>query len=220
MRNILCYGDSNTWGYMPGSMDQKLMLAKRLDYNIRWTGVLQDLLGENYHIIEAGLNGRTTCFEELEIIRPSRNGLATLPGILEMHYPVDLVIFMLGTNDVKTQFDANPDRISRGMQQLIQYVKKSRLGSKFLAPEVLVIAPAPIFKIDLPTFNLFFDEASIAKFHKLAKYYELLAKDEKCAFLDAGPLVKISPSDGIHIEAESHKNLARAITKEILSRWF
>lgn len=215
MKNILCYGDSNTWGNIAGSMNQELMLAKRFNYDIRWTGVLQSLFGTDYHIIEAGLNGRTTFFDEIGIVRPSRNGLATLPGILEMHYPLDLVIFMLGTNDVKTQFNASPNRITQGIQQLIQYVKTSHLGPNFLAPQVMVIAPAPIFKVDLPAFNLFFDEASIAKSHDLATCYEALAKQEQVTFLDAEPFVKISFNDGIHIEADSHKNFAEAIMKKI-----
>lgn len=215
MKNILCYGDSNTWGYIACSMNMELMLAKRLEYDIRWPGALQNLLGADYYVIEAGLNGRSTSFDETGIIRPSRNGLATFPGILEMHYPLDLVVLMLGTNDLKIQFNATVARIIHGMKSLIQCVKKSHFGNDFLAPQVMLIAPAPIFKVGLPKFDLFFNEQSIINSQELSKSYELLAKEEQCTFLDAGEFVKISGNDGVHIEAESHRYLAEAIAQKI-----
>jgi len=215
MKNILCYGDSNTWGYIAGSMNPEFMLAERLPYEVRWTGILQNLLGSQYHLIEAGLNGRTTAFDEVGIVRASRNGLSTLPGILDMHYPLDLVIFMLGTNDVKTQFKVSPAEVTHGMRQLIHYVKSSHLGPQFSSPEVMLIAPAPIVNVGSPLFKLFYDEASVAKSEELAQPYQNLAEQEKCMFLNAGPIVKISMNDGVHYEPASHKTLAAAIKKKI-----
>jgi len=215
MINILCYGDSNTWGNIAGSRNIELMLAKRFDRDVRWTGVLQKLLGNDFYVIEAGLNGRNTSFDEIRFSRPSRNGLKTFPLILEMNYPVDLVIFMLGTNDAIIDFNATPNQTTQAMQKMLRFVKASHFGQNFQAPNALLIAPAPIHKIDSADFNTFFDDSSIAKTKELAGLYAKLAAEEGCSFLDAGQIVKVSDDDGVHIEAESHKNLANAIAHEI-----
>lgn len=215
MKNILCYGDSNTWGYIAGSLNPELMLAKRYPYTVRWTGVLQTLLGDEFHIIEAGLNGRSTSFDETRIIRPSRNGLSTLPVIAEMHYPLDLIIFMLGTNDVKIEYNADCSRIVQGMSQLINFIKLCHLGPKFEAPKILLIAPAPLIMVDTHAFKLFFDNASVQKSQQLAPYYKKLADKENCVFLDAGQAVKIDLEDGVHFEQTSHGILAKALVPPI-----
>lgn len=215
MKNILCYGDSNTWGNIAGSMNTELMLAKRFPYAVRWTGVLQKLLGDDYRILESGLNGRNTSFDEKTIIRPSRNGYTTLPGILEMNYPLDLVIFMLGTNDVRIEFDASCESITKGMQRLIEFVKNSHFGPEFTAPNVLLIAPTPIHYVDVPAFTSFYDKHSVEKSHELAKHYQLLANKENCAFLDAGPLLTVSPEDGVHLDRNSHAILAKILLQSV-----
>lgn len=215
MKNILFYGDSNTWGNIAGTFDAKLMLHQRYEYGVRWTSLVQKLLGDDFHIIEAGLNGRTTSFDETHIVRPSRNGLATLPGILDMNYPLDLVVLMLGTNDIKTQFHASVERITEGMKQLIQVVKTSHFGPDKKSPEILIISPPPIFKAEGFAFDLFFDSTSIEKSHQLAAHYEKLAQETFCGFLEAGPLVKIDPKDGLHIDQESQGIFAEAVAEKI-----
>lgn len=215
MKNILCYGDSNTWGNIAGSRNAELMLARRFDRNMRWTGVLQKLLGNDFYVIEGGLNGRNTSFDETRFIRPSRNGLATLPLILEMNYPLDLVIIMLGTNDFLIDYDSTPEQTTAAIKKMLHLVKNSHFGHEFSAPQTLLIAPAPIHKIDSTDFNLFFNDSSIVKNQQLAAHYANLAAQEGITFLDAGKIVKISDNDGVHIEANSHSDLAVAITTEI-----
>ncbi len=216
MKNILCYGDSNTWGNIAGTFNQELMLHQRFPHGVRWPTVLQQILGAEYYVIEAGLNGRNTSFDEVDTTRPSRNGLVTLPGICEMHYPLDLVVFMLGTNDIKIQFNASLERITQGMRQLVHCIKKSHFGPQFVAPQVMIIVPAPIFKIESEIYDLFFNEESIKKSQQLASHYAQLAAEEQCSFLDAGPLVKIA-GDGIHIAKESQVILAKAVAEKILA---
>lgn len=92
MRHILCYGDSNTWGYTPGT-------GERHAPDVRWTGVLRRLLGEGWEVLEEGMNGRTTVFDNP--MSQGRNGSAYLLTCLETHKPLDLVILMLGTNDLR-----------------------------------------------------------------------------------------------------------------------
>jgi lysophospholipase L1-like esterase len=191
------------------------MLANRFEHGVRWTSVLQQRLGNDYYVIEGGLNGRNTSFDETRFTRPSRNGLATLPLILEMNYPLDLVIFMLGTNDSMIDFRADPIQTVQAMRALIRMVKESHFGSNYHAPQVLLMAPKPIQKVDSADFGLFFDDTSIAKTHKYPGLYAELAGSERCPFLDIGPLVKISSVDGVHIERESQAPLAHAISKKI-----
>src|ERR1700761_1843171 len=111
-KNILSYGASNTWGFIPGSYDLATQLALRYLPHERWSGVLQQELGPDYHIIEEGLNGRTTLFDDIENNKPYRNGLSQLTVTLESHYPLDLIIFMLGTNDTKIQFQQSAEQIA------------------------------------------------------------------------------------------------------------
>ncbi len=182
MKNILCYGGSNTWGYIAGTNHPQWMRAQRYDRDIRWTGVLQGLLGSDYYIIEAGLNGQNTAFDETHMIRPCRNGLTNLPLIMDMHYPLDLVMIMLGTNDARTDFNAAPEQITANLQKMIHFIKSSHLGPDFTAPQVLIIAPPPILKI-VPEFSLFFNEASIEKTKRLPALYNELARQEQCYLL-------------------------------------
>ncbi len=216
MKNILCYGDSNTWGNIAGSRNKELLLSKRYERNVRWTGVLQQILGKNYYIIEAGLNGRNTSFDDTRIVRPSRNGLATLPLILEMNYPLDLVIFMLGTNDAIIDHNASPEQTTLAMQKMIDLVTTSHFGPNLNAPQVLLIAPAPIVKINSINFNLFFDDNSIIKTNQLANLYRNLAQKKQCQFVDAGSIVKVSHEDGVHIDQNSHNELAKVLAQKIM----
>lgn len=169
------------------------------------------MLGPTYHIIEAGLNGRSTSFDEITAYRPSRNGLTMLPYVMDMHYPLDLVIFMLGTNDFKVEFNVNIEQTVSGMRKLIQLVKTSNFGPNYQAPKVMLISPAPITRENLPSF----DKISIEKSCKIASYYAQLAIDEDSIFLDAATLVKVSQDDGVHIEQDSHPILANAVAEKI-----
>jgi lysophospholipase L1-like esterase len=215
MKTILCYGDSNAWGNIAGSFNPETMLHQRYDYPERWTGLLQKILGEHYHVIESNLNGRSTSFDEIGIVRPSRNGLTTLPGILEMHYPLDMVVLMLGTNDLKAQYQAEVSCISDGMRQLIHCVKASAFGKNGQMPLILVIAPAPIQWINSPLCKVFFDAHSVEKSRQLSSHYQQLAEEENCLFLDSADWVKVSPVDGIHIDKDSHPILAKVVADKI-----
>ena len=101
-RTILCYGDSNTWGYVPQSPAEKNLTIQRYPRHIRWPGILQNLLGEKFHVVEEGLNSRTTNLDYP--IPPDRNGKTYLPSCLYTHAPIDLVILALGGNDLKNSF--------------------------------------------------------------------------------------------------------------------
>ena len=135
MKRVLCYGDSNTWGYDPVTKD-------RLDHDLRWTGVLRTMLGGGYTIIEEGLNGRTTVWDDP--IEGYKNGRTYLIPCLETHRPLDLVVLMLGTNDLKQRFSLSAFDIAQGASVLVREIQASVAGIGGRAPLVLLMAPPPV----------------------------------------------------------------------------
>jgi lysophospholipase L1-like esterase len=209
MKHILCYGDSNTWGWVP------LELDRLYPPETRWTGLLQADLGADYRVLEAGLNGRTTVFEDPTT--PNRNGRAALPLILEMQRPLDLVIVMLGTNDTKVRFSATPRDITTGLAEIVKGIRAYPCGpAPGVRPEILIIAPAPLSSgiWNWPAGEGFGD-SGIEKSLKLAEYYEVLAREMDCRFLDAGRWGTVSPLDGIHFTEALHRSFAEHLYPEV-----
>ena len=211
MKHILCFGDSNTWGYSP-------VKGTRFSSDIRWTGVLQKTLGASNRVIEEGLNGRTTFInEEGEDARPFRSGSDVLPFLLESHRPLDLVTIMLGTNDLKVEFDLSVEEIAQGAKDLCEMV----INSEFLAenpPQILLISPTLIGSTIMPDEEQFFEQAR-EKSLQFAKHYEKVAADLGVHFLDAAKIVEPSEGEGVHWDADQHikfgKELANLIRRII-----
>lgn len=129
MKQILCFGDSNTYGLIPAT-------TERYEFGARWTGKLDEKVrGKGYRIIEEGLCGRTTVFQDP--LREGRRGVDLLPVILETHKPVDTVILMLGTNDCKTVFEASAEVIGKGVERLLDQIKQ-------VSPDTKVLLVSPI----------------------------------------------------------------------------
>ena len=202
MKTILCYGDSNTWGYDPKSMT-------RYPRDTRWTGILRNTLGDGYLVIEEGLNGRTTVWDDP--IELDKNGATYLRPCIQTHKPMDLVIIMLGTNDLKTRFSLNAYDIASGAGVLVDMVQKSETGIDGKAPEVLLIAPPPT--VPLPTTEIF--GGSREKSLGFSKQYRRVAIEKKCHYLDAGEHIESSPIDGIHFEVDMHEKLGLAIAAKV-----
>ena len=201
MKNILCFGDSNTWGYSPQD-------GNRFPPDIRWTGVLQKSLGADYRIIEEGLNGRTTFINEDE--RPLRSGSDILQIILESHRPLDFVIIMLGTNDLKVEFNLSVEDITQGAKTLCEMV----LNSEYLAdniPQILLVSPTHIGSTIMPDQEEFFKQAR-EKSLQFAEYYEKAAAELGVHFLDAAKIVKVSEVDGVHWDADQHVEFGKVIS--------
>ena len=207
MRNILCYGDSNTWGYIPGT-------GERYPINVRWTGVLQQELGAEYRIIEEGLNARTTAYEDPWA--PWRDGKEYLPGCLISQKPLDLLIISLGTNDLKFTgaFGA-----MKGVETLITLTNmvQNRKESSLVFPEgvkILVVSPIELgAAIDSTVDSSFrgkYDESL-----RFGEFYSRLCARQNVYFLDAAKVAKPSTGDNVHMEPESHKALALAIADKI-----
>ena len=203
MKTILCYGDSNTWGYIPGT-------ASRYPRQVRWTGVLQNLLGEKFHVIEEGLNGRTTVMDDPT--RIAKNGQPYLRPCLDSHAPIDLVVLMLGTNDTKHRFGLSAFDISEGVAMLVNIIQQSAAGLNNRAPAILLVSPVVLDPA--PEKSALFEGAA-QKSRELAGHMENVAKANRCAFLDASLHTGVSPIDGIHLDEEGHQALGHAIAQKI-----
>jgi len=201
---ILCFGDSNTWGFIPAE-------EKRYAASARWPGILQKELGDNYSIIEEGLNGRTCVFEDP--ISGDKNGLKQLPALLSSHSPLDYMIIMLGTNDLKRRFGINAYEAAMGLKQIIHAVRTFPYPADYTAPEIIIAAPP---RIDVhPQFSIIFDESSSRNSRDFAAAYKELAELYSCRFADTASLIEPDPADGIHLSAASHEVLGKAFANLI-----
>lgn len=202
MKTIMCFGDSNTYGSNPDGTPH------RHPYQVRWPGRLQKLLGEDYYVIEEGLGGRTTVWDDP--LEPNRCGKEFLPVALRTHRPLDMVILSLGTNDCKSIFSANARAIARGMEILVEMVKNAEYGLDGKVPKILLISPIHMGPDIEDSVFATFNEESGEKVKELAALYEDLAARTGCGFLDAAKVAGPG-SDQLHMDGESHRTLAEAI---------
>jgi lysophospholipase L1-like esterase len=203
MAVIVAFGDSNTWGYDPAT-------ATRFAPQVRWTGVMQRELGPDHSVIEEGLNGRTTVFDDP--IEPDRRGADYLPPCLRSHAPLDLLIIALGCNDMKMRFSASPGDIADGAERLIEIARAEAVGPGGVPPSIILVAPPPIAK--LTEFAETFGGAR-EKSLVLALRYRDVAERSGVGFVDAGEFIACSDLDGIHFEVDSHAILGRAMAEAV-----
>jgi lysophospholipase L1-like esterase len=211
MKTIVCYGDSNTWGYNPSTQ-------RRYAREERWPGVLRNELGSEYLVIEEGLGGRTTVWDDP--IEGYKNGKEYLIPCLGTHCPIDLVIILLGTNDLKKRFSLTAFDIANGAGVLVQIVQKSTAGPDNQAPQVLLLAPPQIASLAGTQFVEMFEDAE-EKSKKLSRHYRWVAQELGCEFLDTAEIIVSSSIDAIHLEIEAHQNLGKTVAarvREILDR--
>jgi len=202
-RVILCYGDSNTWGSIPAS-------DERYAPHVRWTGVLAGELGPGYQVIEEGLGGRTTLWDDP--IEGYKNGRDYLIPCLDTHKPIDVVVLMLGTNDLKLRFSVSAYDIAASIAVLVEIIQKSMTGVGNQAPHILLIAPPPLGA--LTEYSEMF-EGGLAKSQKLGAYYQQVAEQYHCAFLNAGQVIVSSDLDGVHFDAGQHSRLGKAVAARV-----
>lgn len=207
MKTILCYGDSNTYGYNPVN-------GCRYSKHVRWTGYLQELLGKEYQVIEEGCNGRTTVFDDP--VDPWKNGLRHLKPCLNTHKPVDIVILMLGSNDLKKMYHANMEKIAEGVERLVQEIKNYADEKQAFQPEIILVAPPVIGEgIMSSPFRERFDETAITRSRAFAAYYKEVAERNCCIFFDAANYAESSKVDSLHLMPEAHEALAKGLYKAI-----
>lgn len=207
MKTVLCYGDSNTYGYNPEN-------GMRFAEDVRWTGRLKSMLAGTCDVIEEGCNGRTT--ERDDPFEEWKNGYTFLKACLNSHKPIDLVLIMLGTNDLKTMFHASAEDIASGAEKLARETKSFLALKQGYEPEVLLISPILIGEgIASGPFAYSFDESAIPRSKEFAALYQAAAERVGCAFFDAATVADPSSIDFLHMDAENHAKLADGLHKEI-----
>lgn len=212
MKNILCFGDSNTWGCKPiKSLEQ----FERFSKAERWPGILQRELGADFDVIEEGMGGRTTIWDDP--LEGYKNGREYLVPCLNTHQPLDLVILMLGTNDLKARFSLPAYDIAASAGSLVDLIQRHKfqvVGCH--TPSVLLMVPPPILDIPEPPefFKEMFDGAT-TKSKLFSVHFRRVADNLGCSYLDTADFIKVSPLDGIHYDASTHVKLAQAVADKV-----
>ncbi|MDP3263571.1 MAG: SGNH/GDSL hydrolase family protein [Tabrizicola sp.] len=207
MRSLLLFGDSNTHGSMPAP---HLGFSRRYPLEERWAGRLAQLLPD-WEVINEGHPGRTTVHDD-PIEGAHRNGMTVLPALLETHRPLDAVLIMLGTNDLKPRFSVNAGDIALGLERIIGFIRAFGAGRDGAAPGILLVAPPPVEEAGCLA-EMFAGGA--AKSRLLASRIKEVADRTGVAFMDAGELVTVSPIDGVHYGPEANPVLAEAFAAAV-----
>ena len=208
---ILCYGDSNTWGWVPGKMG-----AERYDTDTRWPCLLQNRLGSDYEVIEEALGARTTAFDDPNPALPLRNGLETLPIALETHLPIDILVLMLGTADCKQRLGLSAQNIADGMRQLIETAQNYRTIDNRPIKQIILVAPA-VLDGRTEIMHKLFAEGAEQKSRDIVELYKTVAEETGCIYFDANTVAKVDPTEGIHLGPEPLAALAAGIHEVIKS---
>jgi len=202
MKTILCYGDSLTWGYDatgPG----------RHAPEDRWPNVLQSLLGPEVEVIAEGLNGRTTAFDD-HLAGADRNGARVLPTLLDSHKPLDLVIIMLGTNDLKVYINGTAFGAAMGVKRLVQIVRQHPYDPGQPVPQVIMVAPPLTVATDHADLHAMFapraDEARL--FHA---YYSRVAGELGVGYFNAATVAVADPRDGVHLDPANTRAIGEGL---------
>lgn len=207
-KRIVCFGDSLTWGYDP---DNRV----RFSEDIRWPQVLQKTLGEGYTVIEEGQNGRTIATDDPA--EGEKNGLKYIGPCMESHTPFDLLIIMLGSNDCKRKFAYSAMDIAGEMQIMLEKVQNYNRFRCRDAFKVLLVSPPTVSDAIRDSWlgDSFGYENAAKVSGELATWYKTLAEMYDCDYLDASKYVRVSDTDGIHLDAEKQKKLGKVIAEHI-----
>lgn len=209
MINILCYGDSNTFGYDPHT-------GGRYDESTRWPTRLQDALGDDYKVIEAGLNGRTSCFDDPNM--PNVNAMKTVENDLRLYDHLDMIVIMLGTNDLKEFTGADEEQIAESVEMLMQKMKEIMKAKQGKDPMFLIVCPPEIGSgIRASNFYGDYKETAIAKSRKLPSAFRRMTVKNGCMFFDSSEWVKASEVDSIHLNTADHALISEKVAEIISS---
>lgn len=215
--HILCFGDSNTWGCI-GKWVESDVPSNRFDPENRWPGVLREALGDGFDIVEEGLGGRTTIY-----YKPGeawKTGESYLPACLHSHRPLDLVIIMLGSNDLHVNHALTEETLSVGITRLVDIVQSyPKTGRDGKAPKILLIAPPEIMRSApegrVQVYDKFRRDVGRDLSLAFPRVYAKVAQEKGCYFLNGQDYAVPCPADGVHMTLESHVRLGHAVAKYI-----
>lgn len=186
--------------------------VRRYGWRDRWTGVMSAVLGTSYHIIEEGLSGRASDLDDPA--DPRLNGSAYLPSCLASHLPLDLVIVMLGSNDLKVEFDRAAVQIAGGLGVLLDQIERCGDGVDYPCPEVLLVAPPAMQQMPQAMAELMCADA-VARSERLSEPLRALALDRGVHFADAGTVISEVGVDGIHFTQSNNRALGLFLADEV-----
>jgi lysophospholipase L1-like esterase len=211
MKTILAYGDSLTFGANPQ------VGGPRHAYEDRWPTTLEKGLGGQARVIAEGLGGRTTAFDDGSSTS-DRNGARVLPVLLDSHKPLDLVIFMLGSNDLKPAIHGSALTASHGVRRLMQVVRGHFVVPGDVMPKVLVVSPPHVIETGHAEMTLHFGEAAaIEQSKKLAFYYKARADEYGAGFFDASTVAVADIADGVHLDAKNTRAIGEGLVPVVKS---
>lgn len=205
MPTVVCFGDSNTYGHDVGT-------GGRLPRDLRWPGVLAAEMAGAADVVEEGLNGRTTIWDDPYL--DGRNGRTYLLPCLRSHAPVDLLVIMLGTNDTKTIFGRSAPEIAAGAGSLVDLALGSGTGPGGGVPRVLLVSP-PLLGTLTALSELWGFGDALAKSERFGTLYRLVAEHKRVAFLDGSAITDVDPVDGVHLTIAGHATLGRAVAEVV-----
>jgi lysophospholipase L1-like esterase len=200
-RSVLCFGDSNTWGCPPAGQAEE-----RFARDVRWPGVLQRILGDEYYVIEEGLNGRTATLEHPWV--EGRSGRPYLLPCCRSHAPLDLVVIYLGTNDLADRYRLSASDVAESCASLARVVRAADCGRDGAAPPVLLVCPP---RIEATGPNAAEFEAAAVKSRTLGTFFADAAEAVGAELLDLDGVVRYSEDDPIHLDADAHRTLAETL---------
>jgi lysophospholipase L1-like esterase len=211
VKTVLCYGDSNTWGFATVPRPDERYAPEE-----RWPSVLQNKLGSGWTVIAEGLSGRTTVHPD-PVEGSWLDGSAYLLPCLRSHRPLDAVVVMLGTNDLKHRFSVPAHDIAAGVGMLLTIIRHAEAGPGATAPKSLVVCPPPIlseFGDNTDFIEMF--AGGHEKSLQFARHYEAVSGEHGAAFLDAGTVIRSSAFDGIHLDPDAQATLGGVVGETIL----
>ena len=203
-RSLLCFGDSNTHGTPPM---ENMSSPGRFERGVRWPSIMQAKLDPDWTVIEEGHPGRTTVHDD-PIGGIHKNGTRILPALLETHRPLNLIIMMLGTNDLQHRFGVNATEIALAIGKMVEMIKASDSGVERKAPDIFLVSPPPVTQQGCLA-DVF--EGSANNANALSGAIANMARQHGIPFFDAGAHIAVSPIDGVHFDAESHIKLGQAM---------
>lgn len=209
-KTVLCFGDSNTHGTVPMS---SMTDARRFPLEKRWPSVMAHALGSDWHVIAEGHPGRTTVHDD-PIEGSHKNARRTLLALLESHRPIDLVVMMLGTNDLKSRFNVGAMEIAQGVENLVKLTRTTQSGPAQSAPQILVVAPPPIRDAG-PLMEFF--QGGVEKSRHFAETFAAMGERAGVPVFNAGSACTMSDNEGIHMDETAHHALGLAIAGHIQS---
>jgi lysophospholipase L1-like esterase len=205
---ILVYGDSLTWGRNPENRERHAKAD-------RWPSVLQDELGGEVSVIAEGLPGRTTIFDDLTG-SVDKNGSRCLPVLLATHEPLDLIVLMLGSNDLKPAICGSVAGVAVGLERLVNIIRSFAFQTRNTVPEILLVSP-PVFCVTAsgegPRAG-----RNVAESLKLAPAISAICERLDCLFLDAAQVATSSPIDGVHLDVANTRAIGSAVARLLRDR--